>query len=141
MSRPECGTEMWKVSRMTDISRLPTPVSENWEWQQRAACREHDSRLFFHPEPERGLVRQLREERAKAICRRCPVIVECRRHALFAREPYGVWGAMTERERMEYHRRHRVGRGRWAKGNSVSGTRCREVSAAVRAGTRDEDTS
>jgi WhiB family redox-sensing transcriptional regulator len=58
-----------------------------------------DSSLFFHPEYERGVARHAREERAKAICRDCPVLAECRQHALSVREPYGVWGAMTVDER------------------------------------------
>jgi WhiB family redox-sensing transcriptional regulator len=29
----------------------------------------------------------------------CPVLKNCREHALQVREPYGVWGAMTEYER------------------------------------------
>jgi WhiB family redox-sensing transcriptional regulator len=58
-----------------------------------------DSTLFFHPERERGNVRAGREARAKAICQDCPVLAQCRAHALTVREPYGIWGAMTERER------------------------------------------
>jgi WhiB family redox-sensing transcriptional regulator len=58
-----------------------------------------DSSLFFHPEYERGHARYAREERAKTICRGCPVLEQCRRHALAVREPYGVWGAMTAEER------------------------------------------
>ena len=29
----------------------------------------------------------------------CPVLQQCRSHALAVREPYGVWGGLTERER------------------------------------------
>ena len=29
----------------------------------------------------------------------CPVLAQCRAHALQVREPYGVWGGMTEDER------------------------------------------
>ncbi|GLY65971.1 hypothetical protein Atai01_25900 [Amycolatopsis taiwanensis] len=29
----------------------------------------------------------------------CPVIVECRHHALTAEEPFGVWGGLDETER------------------------------------------
>jgi WhiB family redox-sensing transcriptional regulator len=58
-----------------------------------------DSQQFFHPDGERGSARQHREERAKAICRTCPVLVRCREHALAVREPFGVWGALGETER------------------------------------------
>jgi WhiB family redox-sensing transcriptional regulator len=84
---------------MTDISRLPEPTSENWEWQLLGACRGEDTDLFFHPEGERGPRRSNREAAAKAVCARCPVIAVCREHALAAREPYGVWGGMSEHER------------------------------------------
>lgn len=84
---------------MADTRRLPGPVENIWEWQLHGACRGMDSAYFFHPDGERGLTRQLRADRAKAICQRCPVIQECRRHALAVREPYGIWGGMTEDER------------------------------------------
>jgi transcription factor WhiB len=40
-----------------------------------------------------------REERAKQVCRTCPVMQQCRRHALSVREPYGVWGGLSKSER------------------------------------------
>ncbi len=40
-----------------------------------------------------------RDLAAKAVCARCPVIAECAAHALQVREPYGVWGGLTEDER------------------------------------------
>jgi WhiB family redox-sensing transcriptional regulator len=58
-----------------------------------------DSSVFFTPDHERGAIRTSREQRAKAVCARCPVLDQCREHALRAREPYGVWGGMTEHER------------------------------------------
>lgn len=84
---------------MADIRRLPTPVSEAWEWQLSGACRSSDTVLFFHPDGERGLARSRRQEAAKAICAQCPVLVECRAHALAVHEPYGVWGGLSEEER------------------------------------------
>ena len=84
---------------MADTRRLPVPVTEIWEWQVRGACRGMDSALFFHPEGERGPARVNRESRAKQICQRCPVLEQCRRHALAVHEPYGVWGGLSEAER------------------------------------------
>jgi len=84
---------------MTDISRLPAPQLEVWEWQQHGACRGHDTELFFHPEGERGPRRAGREAAAKAICATCPVLLACREHALSVREPYGIWGGLSEHER------------------------------------------
>ncbi|MFC4948412.1 WhiB family transcriptional regulator [Pseudonocardia sp. GCM10023141] len=84
---------------MADVRRLPTPVADHWEWQLRGACRGLDATLFFHPANERGTARDQREVQAKLICRTCPVMDECRRHALAAHEPYGVWGGLSESER------------------------------------------
>ena len=84
---------------MTDVRRLPVPVADNWEWQLRSACRNLDSALFFHPERERGPAKAEREAKAKEICRSCPVIMQCRAHALRADEPYGVWGGLSVAER------------------------------------------
>ena len=85
---------------MADVRRLPTPVTDIWNWQMRAACRDLDDSMFFHPERERGLTRVRREQRAKQICAGCPVRARCRAHALSVREPYGVWGGLTESERL-----------------------------------------
>ena len=84
---------------MVDISRLPRPVATLWDWQIDAACRDIDSTMFFHPEHERGLAKDDRDSRAKAICSDCPVIQACRHHALVVQEPYGVWGGLTVAER------------------------------------------
>ncbi|HEY8373275.1 MAG TPA: WhiB family transcriptional regulator [Pseudonocardiaceae bacterium] len=83
---------------MADTRRLPTPITEVWDWQMKAACRGMNSALFFHPENERGEARRIREARAKAICRTCPVINECREHALRVHETHGVWGGLGENE-------------------------------------------
>lgn len=92
---------------MADTSRLPTPVAETWEWQRHGSCRNLDSAVFFHPDGERGFARSDRVARAKQICRGCPVIVQCRHHALTVEEPFGVWGGLDENERKEAiaHRR------------------------------------
>jgi WhiB family redox-sensing transcriptional regulator len=84
---------------MADISRLPGPVADIWDWQLQGACRGSDPELFFHPEGERGPARANRELAAKAICASCPVLQQCAAHALLVREPYGVWGGMSEEER------------------------------------------
>ena len=85
---------------MSEISRLPKPVIENWDWQQSGACQELPSDMFFHPDGERGPRRRNRENAAKAICSRCPVIEACRKHALAVQEPYGIWGGLSEDDRV-----------------------------------------
>ena len=84
---------------MADISRLPGPNADLWDWQLSSACREADPDLFFHPEGERGPRRINRESAAKLVCGTCPVLRECRSHALAVREPYGVWGGLSEDDR------------------------------------------
>src|SRR6478672_9825188 len=74
---------------MADIRGLPGPNADEYEWQLRAACRGMDSSIFFHPADERGPAKARRTEKAKAVCRECTAIIECRTHALRAREPYG----------------------------------------------------
>ena len=88
---------------MTDISRLPGPQSDLWEWQLQGASRAKDPCLFFHPEGERAPRRANREPPANAVCASCPVLLQCRAHALAAREPYGVWGGLSEHEREDIH--------------------------------------
>lgn len=78
---------------------LPGPNADIWEWQLKGVCRGVDSSVFFHPDGERGRARLQRERRAKEMCRSCPVIVQCRTHALRVGEPYGIWGGLSETER------------------------------------------
>ena len=85
---------------MSNVSRLPGPIADLWDWQRKGACRGRDSAQFFHPDGERGASRLRREIAAKAVCSACPVRSECAAHALVAREPYGVWGGFTEAERL-----------------------------------------
>lgn len=75
-------------------------MAEVWDWQLDALCRGMTVTLFFHPWGERGESRAARDEAAKSICEACPVIAECRQHALTVAEPYGVWGGLTEEDRL-----------------------------------------
>lgn len=69
-------------------------------WQARAECRDEDQALFFAPNYfERRSAKNAREAKAKVLCRRCPVIEECREYALRTREEHGVWGGLNEAER------------------------------------------
>jgi WhiB family redox-sensing transcriptional regulator len=84
---------------MTDLRHLPGPSPDFWEWQLQAECRGMDTEVFFHPDNERGPRRAAREAAAKAVCARCPVIRQCAEHALRVREPYGIWGGLSESDR------------------------------------------
>ena len=88
-----------RSKEMAEISRLPIPVMEEWEWQYKGACRDLDPEMFFHPDGERGPRRRNRENAAKAVCATCPVIAACRAHALAVQEPYGIWGGLSEDDR------------------------------------------
>lgn len=68
-------------------------------WHTEAVCRRDEAVLFFAPSKEPTAARLSREEAAKRVCARCPVMVECREHALVQPEPYGVWGGLTAAER------------------------------------------
>jgi WhiB family redox-sensing transcriptional regulator len=68
-------------------------------WHAEAVCRRDEAGLFFAPSKEPTAARLAREEAAKRVCARCPVMVECREHALLQPEPYGVWGGLTAAER------------------------------------------
>jgi WhiB family transcriptional regulator, redox-sensing transcriptional regulator len=85
---------------MTNVTRLPGPIADVWDWQRLGLCRGRDSSQFFHPDGERGASRGRREASAKSVCRACPVRAECAAQALASREPYGVWGGFTEAERL-----------------------------------------
>jgi WhiB family redox-sensing transcriptional regulator len=83
-------------------------------WQDGAACHDGVSWvLFYGAEHERPAERDEREAKAKALCASCPVLDECRDHALGRPEKDGIWGGMSEAER-ESERRRRQRRQRAA---------------------------
>ncbi len=70
------------------------------EWRERAACLPYPAILFFGVDDnEPPAERRVREDKAKTICRTCVVQQECLEYALEMREPYGIWGGLTELER------------------------------------------
>jgi WhiB family redox-sensing transcriptional regulator len=74
-------------------------VGHMWitDWTARAACKGTD--------PDELFVQGAAQNRAKLICRGCPVRTECLADALDNRIEFGVWGGMTERERRALLRR------------------------------------
>lgn len=75
------------------------PAETSWHEQGRCQDDDVDDALFYHPENERGSTRHARADAAKAICRECPVRQICREQSLANREPFGVWGGLSEDER------------------------------------------
>jgi WhiB family transcriptional regulator, redox-sensing transcriptional regulator len=61
------------------------------DWTAHAMCKGTD--------PDELFVHGAAQNRAKLICRSCPVRTECLADALDNRIEFGVWGGMTERER------------------------------------------
>ena len=84
---------------MPNLSRLPGPSADGWDWQRYGACRGRDSGQFFHPDGERGASRMRREVAAKEVCLSCPVRAECLEYALETGQRHGVWGGLSEHER------------------------------------------
>jgi WhiB family redox-sensing transcriptional regulator len=71
-------------------------------WQMKGLCRGNHSYLFFPPSTvERKDERERREIKAKAICSVCPVKDDCLEFAVEIKEPYGIWGGLTETERRQ----------------------------------------
>lgn len=96
--RPCTGCDE-EVVAVADVKRLPAAVVEYWDWQRHAACRGMDQDVFFHPEGERDPSRSERIDRARQVCRHCPVAQLCREWAHRVEEPFGVWGGESEDER------------------------------------------
>lgn len=77
---------------MTVISQW----DEEYNWAAHALCAQERVDLF---------VRGAAQNKAKLICRSCPVQVQCLAEALNNGVEWGVWGGMTERERRALLRR------------------------------------
>lgn len=69
-------------------------------WQNQAACSAETAELF-HPVGSGPSA-----EPAKAVCRRCPVMLACQDWALETGQKSGVWGGLSEDE-LKKARRHR----------------------------------
>lgn len=72
-------------------------------WRAKAACLEEDPELFF-PSGTTGAALE-QAERAKAVCRRCPVLTQCRNWAVKTNQQDGVWGGLSEDERHALRRK------------------------------------
>lgn len=67
------------------------------DWAPSAACRQ--------AQPDTLFVRGAEQNKAKMLCKGCPVRTECLAEALDNQIEWGVWGGMTERERRALLRR------------------------------------
>ena len=73
------------------------------DWRYEAPCLSHDPELFFPIGDSGPAVDQV--EQAKVVCRTCPVMQECLAWALETGQDFGVWGGMSESERLSLRRR------------------------------------
>jgi WhiB family transcriptional regulator, redox-sensing transcriptional regulator len=69
---------------------LPDPGEVSW--QDQSLCAQTDPELFF-------LDKGGSSTPAKKVCAACPVRTECLEYALEHREPFGIFGGKTERQR------------------------------------------
>lgn len=85
---------------MSIQSERLVPTVDFWAWRSMGACQEHPVELFFHSEDTPRGQRRRNEREAVGICGGCPVLQTCRDHALSTGERYGVWGGLTENQRL-----------------------------------------
>jgi WhiB family transcriptional regulator, redox-sensing transcriptional regulator len=71
-------------------------------WEEQARCRQYDPEIFFAP-------RARAERKAKTICAKCPVKVDCLVFALQAKVEFGIWGGTNGKERRAMIRSSPVG--------------------------------
>ncbi|MFM9629422.1 WhiB family transcriptional regulator [Streptomyces galilaeus] len=76
------------------------------DWRQSGACRAEDPEDFFPVGATPAA--KATERHAKAVCFRCPSSLECGQWALQTRQPFGIWGGMTEAERAKILRRRGI---------------------------------
>lgn len=65
------------------------------DWRDQGSCRtHHQPDLWYAPDNDHAAVAL-----AVSICGACPVVEACARAAFARREPYGIWGGLTARQR------------------------------------------
>jgi len=65
--------------------------------EEAGPCKDEDPFLFFPPSYGRKFKQQVEE--ARQVCHSCPLIDLCREYALETRQEFGIWAALTPRER------------------------------------------
>lgn len=85
------------------MSYAPNTLPRSYDWRDDGECRRHDPEMWFPGDTTGPWIPQIEE--AKAVCRMCPVLRECRDWAMGHRQESGIWGGMTEQDRVAYRRR------------------------------------
>ncbi len=78
--------------RPTALNTAPPDPDSESVWMSDGNCRLHPPATFF-PSDGVGV------DKARKICRDCPVMARCLEYALEERIDHGVWGGCSERER------------------------------------------
>ncbi|KUO10145.1 hypothetical protein AQJ58_21065 [Streptomyces sp. DSM 15324] len=74
-----------------------TIPTSDLDWQSQALCAQTGADFFF-PEPGSSV------REAKRICGMCDMRVACLEYALANDERFGVWGGLSEKERLQIRR-------------------------------------
>ncbi|MFC9842035.1 WhiB family transcriptional regulator [Streptomyces sp. NPDC060223] len=83
----------------TDTETDPD-TSPDMGWQDQALCAQTGAEFFF-PEPGSSV------REAKRICGMCAIRSACLEYALNNDERFGVWGGLSEKERLSLRRADR----------------------------------
>jgi WhiB family transcriptional regulator, redox-sensing transcriptional regulator len=86
-----------KAGRRVRLEVAPTG------WQDRAACKGRTDVNWFPEGPGPTRARQA----AIDVCRGCEVSLDCLRYAVANGEQHGIWGGLTEDQRMHLRRDRR----------------------------------
>ena len=86
--------------RPAELMTAPHDPDSETAWMAEGNCRLHPPSTFF-PSDGVGV------DRARKICRDCPVSSMCLEYALEQRIDHGVWGGCSERERRRILKRRR----------------------------------
>ncbi|MEV5430459.1 WhiB family transcriptional regulator [Streptomyces sp. NPDC052701] len=98
-------TERFALPGTLLTMHIDTITTSGPDWQQEALCAQTGADFFF-PEPGSSV------REAKRICGMCPIRSACLEYALDNDERFGVWGGLSEKERLALRRASR-----WAHGS------------------------
>ena len=96
---PEALAEL--NGRPAELSVAPPDPDSETAWMADGNCRLHPPATFF-PSDGVGV------DKARKICRDCPVQARCLDYALTERIDHGVWGGCSERERRRILKSRRI---------------------------------
>ena len=79
---------------------INSTIEPDLAWHEQALCAQTGADFFF-PEPGSSVLD------AKRICGMCPIRLACLEYALAHDERFGVWGGLSEKERLGLRRDRR----------------------------------